>query len=88
MNYKLKLSKDDTKLLEYTSSYRQLVLFYYNSSNLSYSIHTLEQFYSVHTLEKFMDEPGKSHLHVAYRVMRYVKSTLAHGLFFPSSSTT
>jgi len=41
--------------------------------------------YAVNTLSQFMHSPSKIHLKAAYRVLRYLKRTLGHGLMFRKS---
>lgn len=43
--------------------------------------------YCVHNLGQFLSAPKKPHLDAAHRVLHYVKGTLGHGIFFPSSSS-
>lgn len=43
--------------------------------------------YSVSLLSQFMHQPKQSHMAVALKVIRYVKSTPRLGLFFPAHST-
>ncbi|GKV07267.1 hypothetical protein SLEP1_g19063 [Rubroshorea leprosula] len=42
--------------------------------------------YGVGLISKFMEFPRQSHLQVAKRIMRYLKGTFDHGLFYSSSS--
>ncbi|GKV14655.1 hypothetical protein SLEP1_g25495 [Rubroshorea leprosula] len=42
--------------------------------------------YGVGLISKFMESPRQSHLQVAKRIMRYLKGTFDHGLFYSSSS--
>ncbi|GKV47387.1 hypothetical protein SLEP1_g54294 [Rubroshorea leprosula] len=42
--------------------------------------------YGVGFISKFMESPRQSHLQVAKRIMRYLKGTFDHGLFYSSSS--
>lgn len=63
------------------SSYRRLVgkLLYLNTTcpNLSFAIQQLSQ---------YMSDPREYRMQAAYRVLRYIKSGPAQGLFFSSSS--
>ncbi|XP_048229097.1 secreted RxLR effector protein 161-like [Ricinus communis] len=73
----LKLTKDEGKLLEDATLFRQLVgsLFYLTITRPDIS-------YSVRVISQFMDKPRESHLIAAKRILRYVKSTLNFGLLY------
>ncbi|CAM8914183.1 unnamed protein product [Rhodiola kirilowii] len=40
--------------------------------------------YPIHILSQFMNKPTDDHLKAAHKVLRYLKSALAQGLFYPS----
>lgn len=63
------------------TTYRQLVglLTYLTISRPDIS-------YSVHILSQFLASPRECHLHVAYKVVRYLKHTLSQGILLSSSS--
>ncbi|KAG8369591.1 hypothetical protein BUALT_Bualt14G0029600 [Buddleja alternifolia] len=42
--------------------------------------------YGVSLISKFLESPRQSHMQVAKRIMRYIKDTYDHGLFYSSSS--
>lgn len=77
MDSKLKLSKFDSDVLTDASFCRCII------GHLLYlTITRPDLSYSVNTLAQFMDKSGQSHLNATYHVLRYLKSTPAHGLFF------
>ncbi|CAM8990642.1 unnamed protein product [Rhodiola kirilowii] len=43
--------------------------------------------YPIHILSQFMCKPTEDHLSAAHRVLRYLKSAPAQGLFYPSGQT-
>ena len=43
--------------------------------------------YAVQFLSQFIQAPTEEHLTTANCVLRYIKTTLGHGLFFPSNSS-
>jgi len=43
--------------------------------------------YAVEFLSQFIQAPTEEHLTTANCVLRYIKTTLGHGLFFPSNSS-
>ncbi|XP_039063695.1 secreted RxLR effector protein 161-like [Hibiscus syriacus] len=73
----LKLTKDEGKLLEDETLFRQLVgsLFYLTITKPDIS-------YSVRVIYQFMEKPRESHLIAAKRILHYVKSTLNFGLLY------
>lgn len=83
MDSKLKLSKTDSELLVDASSYRRLI-----GRLLYLTITRPDLSYSINTLAQSMDKLGQSHLNVAHHVLRYLKSTPAHGLFFPTATSS
>ncbi|XP_028071486.1 uncharacterized protein LOC114273859 [Camellia sinensis] len=42
--------------------------------------------YEVDLISRFMEEPKTTHLKKAERILRYLKGTLEHGLFYPSTN--
>ncbi|XP_039026046.1 secreted RxLR effector protein 161-like [Hibiscus syriacus] len=73
----LKLTKDEGKLLEDATLFRQLVgsLFYL-------TITRPDILYSVGVISQFMEKLRESHLIAAKRILRYVKSTLNFRLLY------
>ena len=70
---------DSGELLKDPSQYRQLVeCLIYLTITRPYIT------YLVHMLSRFMHAPRKPHMEAALRVLRYLKSSLGQGLFFPS----
>ncbi|KAJ9535711.1 hypothetical protein OSB04_un001137 [Centaurea solstitialis] len=43
--------------------------------------------YAVHTVSQFMSAPCSDHYATVLRILRYLKSTMFHGLFFSSTSS-
>jgi hypothetical protein len=81
MEQNLKLSKDDGDLLTDSTAYRRLV-----GRLLYLTITRPDLAYSVQVLSQFMDKPRQTHLNAANRVLRYIKSSPAQGLFFFAKS--
>ncbi|XP_059435041.1 uncharacterized mitochondrial protein AtMg00810-like [Corylus avellana] len=81
MESNFKLSREEGELLSYPTTYRRLVrkLVYLTITRPDLS-------YSVQLLSQFMDCPRKPHLDAAYKVLRYIKSSLGQGIFFLASS--
>ncbi|XP_059450349.1 uncharacterized mitochondrial protein AtMg00810-like [Corylus avellana] len=77
----IKFTKSDDSLLEDPTIYRRLIgrLIY-----LTITRHDLA--YAVQNLSQFMDQRRQPHLEAAHRVLRYLKNSPGHGIFFPSSS--
>jgi len=46
----------------------------------------LDTCFAVSIMSRFMNDPRKSHLTAAKRILRYVKGTLKFGLMFPTSN--
>jgi hypothetical protein len=82
MKLNMKFSKDSGKILDDPTSYRRLVgrLLYLTISRPDIS-------FVVQVLSQFMDKPRVPHLEAANRVLRYIKASLAQGLFFPITSS-
>lgn len=77
----MKLSKDDGELLP------NPIVFCRHIGRPLYLILTRpDLFYSVHRLSQYMAQPRQPHLTVAYQILQYLKSTLDHGLLFPTTS--
>jgi hypothetical protein len=81
MEHNLKLSRDDGVLISDPTVFRRLI-----SRLLYLTITRPDLAYSVQTLSQFMDKLRQPHLDVAHRVLRYIKSAPAQGLFFPAKS--
>jgi len=81
MESNLKLSHTSGELLPDPTSYRRLVgrLLYLTLTRPDIS-------FSVQILSQFMDAPRQPHMHAAVRVLRYLKSVPAQGLFYPADS--
>ena len=81
MEQHLKLHRDDGPALADPFIYRQMVgrLLYLTLTRPDIS-------YVVQVLSQFMDQPKQPHLDVAYRVLRYLKTSPTQGLFFYATS--
>ncbi|XP_015938999.1 uncharacterized mitochondrial protein AtMg00810-like [Arachis duranensis] len=81
MDYNVKLTKDVGSSLPDNAEYRKLIgkLLYLTNTrpNISFAVRKLSQ---------FLDKPTDLHLRAAHRILRYIKSVPAKGLFFPSQS--
>ncbi|XP_019433388.1 PREDICTED: uncharacterized protein LOC109340218 [Lupinus angustifolius] len=83
MDYNIKLHSTSRSPLPDPAPYRRLLgkLFYLTNSRLDIS-------YAVSHSCQFNSCPTNQHLQVANRILRYLKSSLALGLFFPAQNTT
>ena len=80
MVHSSKLTRDDGDPFEDVSAYRRIV------GQLLYLTNTRPDIcYAVTTLSQFLSKPMKSHYQAALRIIRYLRGTPAHGLFFPSN---
>lgn len=77
MEPNLKLKKDGDKSLKDAIKFRQLV-----GSLIYLTITRPEISYSVGVISLFMHNPTTSHLDAAKRILRYVKGSLSHGLWY------
>jgi hypothetical protein len=77
----IKLSRTSDDLLQDPTFHRRLVgrLLYLTITRLDIS-------YSIQVLSQFMDSPWQPHMNVVVRVLRYLESTPAQGLFYPTNS--
>ena len=77
MNHTIKLLKDNGKLFQNVTSYRRLVgqLLYLTTTrpNISFTVTYLSQ---------FLNNLMQPHYNVGRRILKYLKDTLGHGLFF------
>ncbi|XP_016185433.1 uncharacterized protein LOC107627080 [Arachis ipaensis] len=81
MDYSAKLRQDSGTLLPHATRYCKLVgkLLYLKNTRPDIS-------FAISRLSQFFDKPTNVHLHAAHRILRYLKSAPAQGLFFPTSS--
>lgn len=79
MEQHIKLSQDVGDLVADPASYRRLIrrLIYLTISRPDIT-------FSVHQLSQFMQSSCKDHLDAAYRILRYLKGTIGHGILLPS----
>lgn len=77
-----KIFKEDDELVANVSVYRRLVgrLLYLTNTRLDIT-------FSIHHLSQFLDSPREPDLHVAQRILRYLKTTPSQGFLFPTSFT-
>ncbi|KAL9256688.1 Retrovirus-related Pol polyprotein from transposon RE1-like protein [Drosera capensis] len=73
----LKLKKDEGKPLKDLKKFRQLV-----GSLIYLTITRPEISYSVSVVSQFMQNPNDKHLDVAKMILRYVKRSINHGLWY------
>nr|XP_004487728.1 uncharacterized protein LOC101496141 [Cicer arietinum] len=76
-----KFSKDEGSFLPDLTSYRRLIgqLIYLSNTHPDIS-------FSVQQLSQYMTAPTSEHHQAAIQILRYLKSSPAQGLFFPTSS--
>ncbi|XP_068658017.1 uncharacterized mitochondrial protein AtMg00240-like [Aristolochia californica] len=81
MEVNVKYRKDEETLLNDLTIYRRLVgsLIYLTTIRPDIS-------YAVHKVSQFMASPRHLHLAVVQRIIRYLRNSLARGLFFPTGS--
>ena len=82
MEPNLKLKKDEGQSLKDAIKFRQLV-----GSLIYLTITRPEISYSVGVISQFMHNPTTSHLDVAKKILRYVKGSLSHGLWYMKCAT-
>lgn len=82
MEQNLRLTNDQGELLHDPSVFRRLV------GRLLYLLTTRPDItFVVHQLSQFMQSPRKSHLDAAYRILRYLKGTVDHGILLSSKAS-
>lgn len=81
MNHTIKLVKDDRQPFADVEAYRRLV------GQLLYLTNTWPVIcFAVTYLSQFFAHPMQAHYNAAIWILRYLKGTLGHGLFFPTNS--
>ncbi|CAM8945952.1 unnamed protein product [Rhodiola kirilowii] len=82
MDIKQKLAISNAPKLEDPTTYRKLVgkLIYLNVTRPDIA-------FSVHILSQFLAAPTVEHLQAAHRVLRFIKSAPAQGLFYPARAS-
>lgn len=53
---------------------------------LCLTLSTPDRYFSMQLLSKFLCAPREKHLQAATRVLRYLKFTPTHGIFFPGDN--
>ena len=81
MDPNLKLSQEDSNLLDDPLRYRRMI-----GKLLYLTITRLDLSYSVNRLSQFLANPRVPHFQAAYHVLEYIKSTVDQGLFFSTTS--
>eukprot|EP00268_Persea_americana_P063207 TRINITY_DN8175_c0_g1_i5.p2 TRINITY_DN8175_c0_g1~~TRINITY_DN8175_c0_g1_i5.p2 ORF type:complete len:139 (-),score=7.17 TRINITY_DN8175_c0_g1_i5:1892-2308(-) len=78
----IKISKNDGCPLEGPTIFRRLVcsLLYVTMTRPDIS-------HAMHTVSQFVSNPHRLHLLAVYRILRYLKGTRDHGLFYPLASS-
>jgi hypothetical protein len=81
MEQHLKLTADSGELISDPSLYRRLIgrLIYLTISRPDIT-------FAVNLLSQFMQTPRLPHLNAATRILRYLKGTVSHGLFFSANT--
>ncbi|WVZ08164.1 hypothetical protein V8G54_021510 [Vigna mungo] len=80
-NPTVKLTDDEGALVSDPTAYRRLI------GKLQYLTNTRPDIsFVVQQVSQFMSKPRQSHLHAAFRILRYLKSCPGLGLFYPSSN--
>ncbi|WVZ20696.1 hypothetical protein V8G54_008018 [Vigna mungo] len=80
-NPTVKLTDDEGALVSDPTAYRRLI------GKLQYLTNTRPDIsFAVQQVSQFMSKPRQSHLHAAFRILRYLKSCPGLGLFYPSSN--
>ena len=77
MELNSKLSTDDGPPLDDPSVFRGIV-----GSLLYLTMTRPDISHAIHTVSQFVSNPHKPHLAAALHILRYVKGTLNHGLFY------
>ncbi|XP_041016134.1 uncharacterized mitochondrial protein AtMg00810-like [Juglans microcarpa x Juglans regia] len=76
-----RLSHTTNEILQDPTAYRRLI------GRLIYLTITRPDItYVVNVLSQFMDKPSQTHMHSAYRVLRYLKGSIGQGIFLLSRS--
>ena len=65
------------KLLSNLSLYRRLV-----GSLVYFTVTRPDIFYAVHQVSQYLSAPRSTHYAAVLRILRYLKSTIFHGLFY------
>ncbi|WVZ18008.1 hypothetical protein V8G54_005330 [Vigna mungo] len=80
-NPTIKLKDDEGDLVSDPTAYRRLI------GKPQYLTNTRPDIsFVVQQVSQFMSKPRQSHLHAAFRILRYLKSCPGLGLFYPSSN--
>jgi hypothetical protein len=82
LEFNVKLNATDGEPLPDATLYRQLVgsLIYLTVTRLNFA-------YTVHLVSQFMSAPRFTHYVAVLRILRYIKRTLFHGLYFSTQSS-
>ena len=82
MELNVNLRASDGELLSDPTRYRHLV-----GSLVYLAVTRLDISYHVHILSQFVSAPSSVHYSHLLRVLRYLRGTISHRLFFPRSSS-